>query len=178
MRARVSEHLSVHLPVGSRGSVAANRACRNRSFTREFKLAGKQMLQTLVVHNQHDQVHIFDTDLQSPTSTANGYERRRAPAIRCAARGDAASVLAAKMKPPLIKLGTTTMHFALFNTSSGIPLSGAPMTACRTSTDDCRRATESSRAEPAQAYVPNRPMNPINRSAIVLFIFFPLSAAH
>src|SRR5882724_2871116 len=29
-----------------------------------------------------------------------------------------------KMKPPLIKSGTTKMHFALLNVSSGMPLSG------------------------------------------------------
>jgi hypothetical protein len=62
------------------------------------------------------------------------------------------------------------MHFALLNTSSGIPLSGVAMTACRTSVDDCRRATESSRAEPAQAYVPNRPMKLINTTDIALFM--------
>src|SRR6266550_8119063 len=51
-----------------------------------------------------------------------------------------------KMKPP------TKMHFTLLNVSSGMPLSGVAIMACRTSTDDCRRATESSRAEPAHAY--------------------------
>src|SRR5438309_3525944 len=40
-----------------------------------------------------------------------------------------------KMKPPLIRSGTTRMHFALLNTSSGIPLSGVDMMACRTSTE-------------------------------------------
>src|SRR5579864_1353333 len=58
-----------------------------------------------------------------------------------------------KMKPPLIRSGTTRMHLALLSTSSGMPLSGVAMIACRTATDDCRRATESSRAEPAQAQV-------------------------
>ena len=58
-------------PVGSGGCVTAYRACCNRSFAGEFELAGKQMLQTVVVHDQHDQVNAFDADLQSPASAAN-----------------------------------------------------------------------------------------------------------
>src|SRR6266568_3309033 len=34
--------------------------------------------------------------------------------------------------PPLIMWGTTAMHFACSSTSSGIPLSGAAITSCRT----------------------------------------------
>src|SRR5690242_21147614 len=75
-----------------------------------------------------------------------------------------------KMNPPLIRFGTTRMHFALLNTSSGIPLSGVAMIECRTSTDDCRRSIVSSRPVPAQANVPNRPIKPINRTDIVLFM--------
>src|SRR5438309_650332 len=78
--------------------------------------------------------------------------------------------LAPKMKPPLIKLGTTRMHFALLNTSSGMPLSGVAMIACTTSTDDCRRSTLSSRAEPAQASVPVSPIELISNNDIVLFM--------
>ncbi len=43
------------------------------------------------------------------------------------------------------------------------------MIACRTSTDDCKRASVSSRAVPAQASVPNRPMKPINKTDISFF---------
>src|SRR5437764_5368474 len=35
-----------------------------------------------------------------------------------------------KIKPPLIRSGTTRMHFALLRTSSGMPLSGVDMMAC------------------------------------------------
>src|SRR5438105_10362341 len=59
------------------------------------------------------------------------------------------------MKPPLMRSGTTRMHFALLSTSSGIPLSGIDIIACRTSTDFCRRSTVSSRAEPAHALSSN-----------------------
>src|SRR5579872_139654 len=53
------------------------------------------MLKTLVVHDQHDQVHSFNPDLQSPASTADRDECGRAPTFRCTAGGDATSVLAA-----------------------------------------------------------------------------------
>src|SRR6266576_142782 len=75
-----------------------------------------------------------------------------------------------KMKPPLIRSGTTRMHFALLSTSSGIPLSGVAMMACRTSTDFCSRSAVSSRAEPAQANVPTKPMKLINNTDIVFFM--------
>src|SRR4051794_40733355 len=77
-----------------------------------------------------------------------------------------------KMNPPLIRSGTTTMHLALLNTSSGMPLSGVAIAACNTSTDDCSRAIESSRPVPANAVVPSSPMQPINSSDIVFFIRF------
>src|ERR1700726_1070738 len=80
------------------------------------------------------------------------------------------------MKPPLIKLGTTRMHFEPVNTSSGIPLSGVAIIDWRTSTDFCMRSTVSSRAEPAQANVPTRPIRLIVLSEIssetIFFIKF------
>src|SRR4029077_17079017 len=82
-----------------------------------------------------------------------------------------------KMKPPLIKFGTTSMHFALLNTSSGMPLSGVAIIACRTWTDESRRATESSRPEPAHAQVPTRPTKPINNTDIVFFMNVPFGFA-
>src|SRR5579864_1295850 len=75
-----------------------------------------------------------------------------------------------KMNPPLIKSGTTRMHFALLRTSSGIPLSGVAIIECRTSTDDCSRATESSRADPAQANVADRPMKPTSKTDKAFFM--------
>src|SRR4029077_802107 len=40
--------------------------------------------------------HAFDSDLQSPTSAANGDERWRTPACTCTAGGDTTSMLATK----------------------------------------------------------------------------------
>src|ERR1700686_1915046 len=52
------------------------------------------MLETLVVHDQHNQIHAFDSDLQSPTSATNGDERRCAPACIRTGGGHTPSMLA------------------------------------------------------------------------------------
>src|SRR5579862_8228611 len=59
------------------------------------------MLQTTVVHDQHDEIHAFNADLQTPAATTNGYKCGSAPAFRSAAGGHATSVLAAKDKAAL-----------------------------------------------------------------------------
>jgi hypothetical protein len=59
-----------------------------------------------------------------------------------------------KTKPPLTILGTTAMHFACSSTSSGIPLSGAPIISCITVVALSSRSVASSRADPAQPSVP------------------------
>jgi hypothetical protein len=53
------------------------------------------MLEPLIIHDQHNQVHAFEANLQAPASAANRNERWRGPAIGCAARCYSASVLAA-----------------------------------------------------------------------------------
>jgi hypothetical protein len=62
-RARVGEYFGVQQYVSAGGSVTAYGARCHRSFTGKLELGGKQMLQATVVHNQHDQIHAFDTDL-------------------------------------------------------------------------------------------------------------------
>ena len=49
--------------------------------------------------NDHDQVHSFHTDLQSPVSARNSNERRRAPAVRGAAGGYAFPSFTSEDKP-------------------------------------------------------------------------------
>src|SRR6266853_295432 len=73
------------------------------------------------------------------------------------------------MKPALIRWGTTTMHFASSNTSSGIPLSGVAMISLRTSADFCRRSTESSLAV-AQAMLPSNVTRLSKTANLDLFI--------
>jgi len=72
-----------------------------------LELAGEQMLETLVIHDQHDQSHASNADLQTPTATANRHQPLSAPIVSGPARSYAASVLAAKNETPLIKSGTT-----------------------------------------------------------------------
>src|SRR5581483_2052689 len=77
--------------------VAAYRACRCRGFAAHLELVGEQVAHAVVVHDHHHQIYAFDTDLQSPASTADGKERRCAPgAIRQAAGGDAPAMLSAE----------------------------------------------------------------------------------
>src|SRR5579864_5609253 len=76
-----------------------------RRFARELKLAGEQVLEALFVHNQHDQIHTFDSDLQSGAPTAHRDECRGAPTIRSAAGGYATSVLAANNEAAFDQVG-------------------------------------------------------------------------
>ena len=98
---RISQDLGVQLPVGSRGRVTSNWAGCNRSFPREFELARKKMLQAAVVHDQHDQVNAFDTDLQTPTAATNRDKRGSTPPGWRAAGGDASAVLTTNDKSAL-----------------------------------------------------------------------------
>src|ERR1700732_2737747 len=109
---------------------------------------------------------ICNPQLPPPTETNAGALQP------CDVRQDATPrpCLPPKMKPPFIKSGTTRMHFALLNTSSGMPLSGVAIIACRTSTEDCKRASVSWRAEPADAYVATSPTKAITSTEIVFFM--------
>src|SRR5580700_7077545 len=79
--------------------------------------------------------------------------------------------LAPKTKPPFTMCGITATHFACSNTSSGIPLSGIPITSCNTVVALCSRSVASSRADAAQHIVP-RPN--IARTNTTFFIGQPL----
>ena len=56
---RIGENLRVKLPVGASGSVTPHRSGCSRAFPAELEFAGKQMLQALVIHHQHNQVDAF-----------------------------------------------------------------------------------------------------------------------
>jgi len=130
---------------------------------------GLELVQVLVSNDLRGAITFRNVDAASET---------KAGALQPAAVRHVATprpCLPPKMKPPLIILGTTSMHFALLNTSSGIPLSGVAIIACKTSTEESSRATESSRAELAQANVPIIPIALINNADNVFFMEkFPL----
>src|SRR5271168_4085637 len=85
--------------------MTADGSGRNRSFTSQFELARQQMLETLLIHYEHDQIHTFDSDLQSPATTANRHEGRCAPAIGSTTRRNATAVLATKNESTLDQVG-------------------------------------------------------------------------
>ena len=63
------------------------------------------MLQALLVHHQHHEVNALDANLKSPASTANGYERGRAPPTARPTARHAAAVFAAKNESTLHQVG-------------------------------------------------------------------------
>src|SRR5580704_9141391 len=91
--ARVSEDLAVHLPVGAGGRVAANGASRSGGIAAHLEFARQQVLQAMVVHNEHYKIHAFNANLQSPAASTDGDECRCAPAFLGTAGGNAAAVL-------------------------------------------------------------------------------------
>src|ERR1700757_3734490 len=76
--------------------MTADRAGCYRSFASQLELAGEQLLQTFIVHDQHDQVDAFEAYLKSSTAAADGDECGCAPAFSGAAGGHATAVLATK----------------------------------------------------------------------------------
>src|ERR1700733_4401670 len=81
--------------------MTSHRACGSGCVSANLKLAGEQMLKSMIVHNQHDQVNSFHANLQAPASSSNGDKRGSAPTIRCAACRDTATVFAANHESTL-----------------------------------------------------------------------------
>src|SRR5581483_6250090 len=60
----------------------------------ELELGAKQLIHTVLIHDQHHQVHALSANLCSPASSSHREERRCAPAaIRQSARRDPAAML-------------------------------------------------------------------------------------
>ena len=78
--------------------MAADRAGSGGSIRAQLKVARQQRLHTALIHDHHYQIYGLAADLQSETATAHFKECRRAPSVRTAAGGHAASVLAAEDK--------------------------------------------------------------------------------
>jgi lipid-binding SYLF domain-containing protein len=95
------------------GRMTAHWTCRGRCITAEFELAGKQVLKTLVVHHQHDDVDAFNANLQSPAASADGDECRRAPAFFCTACGNAAAMLSTNHEAALDQMGNHNDAFGI-----------------------------------------------------------------
>src|SRR5216684_3446094 len=122
---RIGEHLGIKFPVRPSGRVSSHRSGGGRSFSAHLELAGKELLHSLVIHDQHDQVNAFNADLKSPATATHGNKCGGAPAIRRATGGYSAAVLAAEYESDLYQMGDNGNAFGLGSTSSGMPLSGA-----------------------------------------------------
>src|SRR5208337_5526731 len=77
----------------------SNRTRSRGSIPSNLKITIEQPLHGFFILKDHDNIDCFHADLQSPASTRNRDERRRAPAIRRAASGYAFAALGAKDKP-------------------------------------------------------------------------------
>src|SRR4051794_14518145 len=93
--------------------MASNGASGGRSFTAYLELAGKKLLHSLVIHDEHDEVNAFNANLQSPASATDGDECRRAPAVGCAARRNATAMLPAENKSTLYQMRHNGNAFGL-----------------------------------------------------------------
>lgn len=101
-------------------------------------------MQAIVIHDHNYELHLFHLDLRSPAPPLILKKCGRTPArVGQSARCNASAMFAARMKPPLIMFGTTAMHFAPENTSSGMPLSGVAMMCCSVFAELSRRPTTS-----------------------------------
>src|SRR5882724_4482536 len=78
--------------------MTTHRTGSSGTFSADLKLAGKQVLQSGVIHDQHDQVNPFHADLQTPAAATYRNKSGSAPASAGTARGYPASVLATKNK--------------------------------------------------------------------------------
>src|SRR5580704_1339736 len=63
------------------------------------------MLQAAIVHDEHDQVDAFDSNLQSPAAATDGDERGSAPAFSRAARSHSAAVFATNNESTFDQVG-------------------------------------------------------------------------
>src|SRR5437763_7143812 len=77
----VGKQFRIHFPISSGGCVAAHRTRGHGPFTAKRKLAREQLLETLVIHDEHNQVNTFEADLQSYIAATNRDECWRAPAV-------------------------------------------------------------------------------------------------
>jgi hypothetical protein len=102
---RVRQDLGFQLPIRVGRSIAPYRSSRRRGIRSVLELAGEQLQHSLVILNDHDQVHAFDADLQSPASASDSEECRRASSDGGSAGGNASPIFRAKHKAALEHVG-------------------------------------------------------------------------
>src|SRR5438552_1247586 len=99
------------------------------------------MIHPALVHDHEDVVDARNTDLSAPSAACNREEGRRAPSSFCTAGRYPFSELRGHHEPRFDLVRNHGNALGVFNNSSGIPLSGAFMTSCKTSAAFCRHSS-------------------------------------
>src|SRR5580698_5021267 len=94
--ARIGQNFRSHLDVSVRGSIPPNWPSSSGSISSKLELAGKQVLHTLIVGHDHDQIDGLATELQTPASPCDGDGSGSAPAQLGSTRGDPLAVISAE----------------------------------------------------------------------------------
>src|ERR1700687_2470188 len=81
----VSEDAGLHLPVSAGAGITTERHVASSGVSSDFPIGLEQLLGSLVVHKEHDEVDALDADLRSPTAPGDDEERGSAPAFLGAA---------------------------------------------------------------------------------------------
>src|SRR5690348_14808400 len=91
----------------------------SRSVCSHVEITSKKLLHTFFILNDHDQVHGFDPDLQSPVSAGYSDERGRTPAIRGAAGGYSLTSLTTEHKAAFDHMGYNGHAFCMLENFFG-----------------------------------------------------------
>jgi hypothetical protein len=84
--------------------VTTDRACRRGGICSDGEFVGYQLIHTLAIHDEHDQVDLFKAELQPEATALNRNEQGRGPTmIRLTAHYLAFSVLAAYADPAFLQ---------------------------------------------------------------------------
>src|SRR5438552_6973043 len=85
LAAGIGEDPSFPAPFGR--SLPAHWACRSGYISTHFDVTCHQVVHTLIVHDEHQQVAAFTANLRTPADAGNREWRRRAPAIGAGSAG-------------------------------------------------------------------------------------------
>ena len=89
---RVGQDLRSQLPVRVGGGVASHGACGYGRIGTQLEFAGKKVFQSVLVHDQHDQVNCLAADLETHTPAAGENECGSTPTGGSPAARDSAAI--------------------------------------------------------------------------------------
>ena len=101
LRSRIGKDLCVGFPICGSGCLPPDWSGSSRNFAADLKFVAKEAMHSLLVHNQNNQVHIFQADLCAPAAAADAEKCWRAPlSIRQPACRNSRLCSAPTIKPP------------------------------------------------------------------------------